>query len=28
LPGIAKEFLNFTHQLHIKRVEVANGRPG
>jgi hypothetical protein len=27
LPGIAKEFLNFTHQLHIKRVEVANGRP-
>ena len=28
LPGVAKEFLNFTHQLHIERVEVANGRPG
>ena len=25
LPGIAEKFLNFAHQLHIKRIEVPDG---
>jgi hypothetical protein len=26
LPGVAKKFLNFTHQLDVERVEVTDGR--